>query len=233
MNTCSPVLGILFATAFVSGCSTPTPGNSDLRESMPTTSSMPAGLAVSNPQSTRSDASSTHQWKLPNYTVQFKAGPVKYDAESNAIPHSTYEVVYQGSSGAKLSAVVKSAQDIETLTTDSGFSISDLTHLFLSLSGQSLLIQEKIPNDGGPCTNYILFQQEEKNLVFFYLRLPSQTPKEPLKSKTGMPIHAPIYQWLPTITSITNEIVHFRYPDGEQGHLEISKIPKSQQPSFP
>lgn len=224
---------MLLVVAWLTGCSnSPRSKSVEAKSGAHTHSVSTEPDALELPSQT-SISSATYQWKLPKFTVQFKAGPITYDTEGRATPHSTYEVVYHESPKFKWSTVANSSLDIETFQSGSGFRIPEQTHLVLSDSGSSLLIQEDVPNDGSPCSNYILLQPTENGLAFSYLNLPRQTPKSPIQSNMGMLVYAPIYQWLPTVTSISDKTLHYQYPDGEKGVLKISQIPRSESPAFP
>lgn len=177
--------------------------------------------------------SSTHfTWQLGKFTVQFDAGKVEHSDEGT-IPHSAYKVRYERPSVPSLTAIAYSAQDIETLTYEERFHLPELIRVHVSPSGKSLLIDEYVPNDGAPCRNYIHLEIREDALAFSYLLLPKQALPSPVTSKLGTVVYAPIHQQVPSVTSLSENTVHFRYPDGIEDSLPLKDVQRASRPMFP
>ncbi len=94
--------------------------------------------------------------------------------------------------------------------------------IFVSESGNSILIEEIIPNDCGPCTNYILVQALDENLSYEYLALPGNIKSFAIEGESAR------------VTSITDKDVTYRYADGRGGSKSFVHATKPQKrPQFP
>ncbi len=104
----------------------------------------------------------------------------------------------------------------------------DYIELFCSPSGKQLLIAEVMPNDAGPCTNYILIVAEGDDLKVSYLDLPLWNPPSDNLDK-----RAPIWSEFPKIKNLTDEKVEFSYSDKKLRKLNLHKIPRLEGLRFP
>lgn len=90
--------------------------------------------------------------------------------------------------------------------------------IFTSTSGRTLLIEEDVPNDCGPCWNHVLVRFEEDELSATYLEIPERvTPKTEVFGHT------------PRVLKITDEQMTYGYADGTRVSEPFDKRIKTDQ----
>jgi len=91
-------------------------------------------------------------------------------------------------------------------------------------SGKALLIEEEIPNEVGPCSNYLLVQVDENGFPNgIYLRLPSRTTGD----------HGGINYEFPRVKFLQGETIGIYFTDGRAEIVKIKDIDKATRPSVP
>lgn len=85
-----------------------------------------------------------------------------------------------------------------------------------------------MPNEAGPCTNYILILAEGDDLKVSYLDLPLWTPPSDNFDK-----RAPIWSEFPKIKSLTDEKIVFSYSNKKLQELNLDKITRLEGLRFP
>lgn len=176
-----------------------------------------------NPGSLRAgpDSLSTHTWHLGSYQVRFAAGPHQRMSDGATQSFSTYSVMYKKDGQAPVTEVALSGMDIENFVYDPGLKATDFAKVFVSPSEKYLLISEDVPNDGGPCSNFILFELVGEKFRTSYLKMPTQRPS----AKTGQLVM--IYNTPPSIRDITDEEIKFSHFGKKAESLPIQEIPKA------
>lgn len=162
----------------------------------------------------------TADWKTGLYTVQFRAGPFDYLAVRS---FSSYEISRQ----------LEGLSHPSSIVVESGISINscrgvankpdEWIKVYTSGSGKTLLIEESVPNDCGPCTNWILVRVIEGELVYEYLDLPVRSidPKQ-------------IFPEEPRITRVLEQEISFEYSDGQKRTVAVKDLVKREKrPTFP
>lgn len=169
----------------------------------------------------------THTWQAGSYEVKFAAGPLDVHDDDGHKSHSTFAVTRFREGQAPITKVATSAINMgafEALT----FTIPDVVKVFLSPSERYLLISEDVPNETGPCSNFLLFEVVGDELRSSYLKIPRWLP--PLGSHEVRP---PIENDLPTILRLTDDQIEFNYAGKHSQSLRISAIPKASRESYP
>ena len=91
-------------------------------------------------------------------------------------------------------------------------------------NGRALLIEEEIPNDCGPCSNYLWVHLEASGLIAGeYLRLPTEV--------TGPP--GGIDYEFPMVRSLDGDVLRYDYSTGAGVTKRIDQIERSDRPTPP
>jgi hypothetical protein len=92
-------------------------------------------------------------------------------------------------------------------------------------NGRALLIEENIPNDCGPCMNYVFIHLDSNGLLDGeYLKLPTKV--------TG-PAYYPINYSYPKVRSLDGDVLRYDYSTGGTVTKRIDQIEKSDRPTPP
>jgi hypothetical protein len=91
-------------------------------------------------------------------------------------------------------------------------------------NGSALLIEEEIPNDCGPCSNYLWVHLDSNGFIEGeYLQLPSKA--------TGLP--GGIDYEYPRVRSLDGDILSYSYSIGDSIAKRIGQIEKARRPTPP
>ncbi len=163
----------------------------------------------------------TVDWQAGEYAVSFRAGPV---VDSGRKSFSFYEVKRALDDNRVPEAIVaESALSLDSFRSGYLKEAKDHIRLFTSSSGKTLLIEEEIPNDCAPCSNWIMVRGVNGELVFDYLDLPTH-------SKNADDIYAD----MPSITRVSEKEIGLRYPDGTRRTVAVKDVVKKEKrPTFP
>lgn len=169
---------------------------------------------------TNSGKNTSASWKVAQFSVSFQAGP-HANREENHRSFSYYSIEIKAAKDTyPFSLVFESALFSDSFTSPKDLP-SDFITLFASESGHSLLIQENVPNDCAPCTNYLLVQVMEQELSYQYLDLPTRGLTETEYENAR-------------VTAISDKNVTYRYSDGSIGTRSFASSKKSEnQLTFP
>lgn len=163
------------------------------------------------------------RWKKGDFSIVFRAGPKPFGEEKS---YSSFEISrqFEGLSGPT-SIVVESPQDIAYFRWSQKNKPTDFIKLMLSDSGLTLLIEEAVPNDCAPCTNYILVWADERG---------RQLDAEYLAFPPGKTAPGDIFPDQPEIAKLTDTDVTFRYRDGTIRTRSFKTLTKpDRRPAFP
>jgi hypothetical protein len=160
------------------------------------------------------------EWKAGVYKVTFRGGPMANTDEQRSF--SCYEITRQMEGHT-----YPLTQGVESATSNHAFPINgrtgDYIRLFTSPSGKTLLIEERVPNDCAPCTNWILVTGKGSSLVHDYLDLPTRAVNP-----------ADFDSEFPTITKVTEKEISFQYSDGTKRTMAVKDlVKKEKRPTFP
>lgn len=177
------------------------------------------GCATRTADQPISSAATTADWKVGEYTITFRAGPVQYPKS-----FSSYEISRKFESDTHPSSIaVESTISIDSFRGDYATKPSDHIKFSTSSSGKTLLIVEEVPNDCAPCRNWILVRGEEEGLIHDYLDLPSREVKP-----------GDVFEEKPTVTRVTEHEISFRYSDGVKRTVPVKSLLKAdKRPTFP
>jgi len=159
-------------------------------------------------------------WETEHFYVRFIAGPrspatgkssSRYQVTSSRLGSSTrLEIESEHSTGG-----------FESVTNPEP---SNYIRLLEDPRTEALLIQETIPNDCGPCSNYIWIRPAGANaLASSYLNLPERS------DGTNQGIDSAF----PEVTSLRNGTLTYRYPKGPPTKAKIDRLPTLQSPTPP
>lgn len=166
------------------------------------------------------------RWRKGDFTVVFRAGPQPFGEQRS---YSSFVISRQFEElSGPTTIVVESAQNIEWFRWSPKYKPTDFIKLFLSRSGLTMLIEEVVPNECGPCTNYILVGADEKDdsgrqLTSLYLSF----PRGKVPDRGTFPTEA-------EIAELTDTQISYRYPDGTKKTDSFKTLTKPEQrPAFP
>lgn len=163
---------------------------------------------------------SPSSWGTERFTVRFLAGSRSLGGRKTA---SRYEVIpiRLGSSGRLMVSSAHSTDGFETVNHRAP------THYIKVLpdsKSEALVIQETIPNDCGPCTNYIWIRPDgPTTFVHSYLLLPERATG----ATGGMDSE------FPEIVSLRNGRLTYRYSTGSAITVEAGSAPSAGEPTPP
>ena len=166
------------------------------------------------------------RWKKGDFSVVFRAGPKPFGEGKS---YSSFEISRQfPEMSGPTTIVAESPQDIEWFRRSPKQRPSDFTKFFVSDSGMTLLIEETVPNEIAPCTNYILVRADEKDergrqLDYQYLAFPA-----------GKSVPGTIWREEAEVTKLTDSDITYRYRNGRVMTQPFKALTKPEQrPSFP
>lgn len=167
---------------------------------------------VSIPQTTPKNTSAS--WNVAEFSVSFQAGP-HANTEEKHRSFSYYRIDRKLAQFAHQSSLV-----LESALSSNSFSSSkdkpsDYITIYASATGNSLLIQEIVPNDCAPCTNYLLVQVIDEDLIYHYLELPTIQHSETEYENAY-------------VTAISDEDVTYRYSNGARGTRSFARSKSSE-----
>lgn len=174
-----------------------------------------AGCGTSNPPVV--DAPVMAKWDMASFRVQFRAGEKGVNGKTN----SSYEITHLT---PKDSLVLESAHTIDGFKSVTNSHPKNWIRLIEDSEGNALLIEEEIPNDCGPCSNYLFVSLDSKgHVVGTYLRLPSE--------KTGE--HGGINYEYPKVRSLDGDVLRYEYSSGSVVSKSVDRIEKANEPMSP
>jgi len=176
------------------------------------------GCAISNRQ--HADHPTSANWTKENFRVHFQAGPRGREDRS----YSFYEIKHTGEDQQERSLVMESAHSLGGFQSVTNGDPKNWIRIIEDPSGHALLIEEEIPNDAGPCSNYLWVRSDSNGfLEGTYLRLPSKT--------TGS--HGGINYEYPKVRALDGENLTYTYSQGEPTIENIDSIEKVDRPTPP
>ena len=158
------------------------------------------------------------RWKTQKFTIGFRAGPRAFGDRA----FSYYEVS-KLSGGAGSYLVIESAESIGSFQCVTNGDPKNYIRIIEDPEGGSLLIEEDVPNEIGPCRNYILVSADENGFLRHkYLKLPERS------IGTG-----PVNSEFPTVTRLRGSALTYRYSDRKEFTREIKDFPTDTKPTPP
>jgi hypothetical protein len=177
-----------------------------------------SGCAASNARSGESPTSA--EWKSGDFRVRFQAGPRGQAGRS----YSFYEITYATAGKEGRSKVMESAHTTGGFECVTNGDPRNWIRIIQDPNGRAILIEEEIPNDCGPCSNYLWIHAGSTALLEGeYLRLPSKV--------TGPP-EGIDYEY-PKVRSLNGDVVRFDYSTGLAVSKRIDQIEKAEHPTPP
>jgi hypothetical protein len=178
---------------------------------------------VTNPVRRELPPNASHTWKLGQYVVRFIAGP-KSERGGRPFSYSFYQISRKFKRYKVVTNLgIESAMDIQHFQWNPKAQPTDSIKLFISRSGDSLLIDERIPNDCAPCSNHILVVADADGMEYEYLDLPSRVTK-----------HADVFGLEAEVTSISDTQITYRYGDGTTITENLKQHAKrNKHPNYP
>jgi len=174
------------------------------------------GCANSNRPSATNAAST--EWKIGDFGVRFQAGPRGQEDRS----YSYYRISQKAAGQQERELVMESAHTLGGFGSVTNGDPKNWIRIVQDPSGRALLIEEEIPNDCGPCSNYLWVHLDTNGFIEgTYLRLPSKV--------TGIPGEGIDYEY-PTALSLDGNTLRYRYSVGSPVTKRIDQIEKSVRP---
>ena len=152
--------------------------------------------------------------------MRFQAGPQGEDGRS----YSYYEIEHAARGQQERSLVMGSAHTLGGFSTVTNGDPRNWVRIVQDPSGRALLIEEEIPNDCGPCSNYLWVRLDANGFIEGkYLQLPSKV--------TGPP--GGIDYEYPKVRSLEGEVLRYDYSTGSSVTKRIDQIEKTDHPTPP
>lgn len=165
------------------------------------------------------NATST-EWKVGDFGVRFQAGPRGLGNRS----YSYYNISYTAAGQQERELVMESAHTLGGFSSVTNGNPKNWIRIIQDPNGRALLIEEEIPNDCGPCSNYLWVHLDTNGFIEgAYLRLPSKV--------TGPP--GGIDYEYPKVRSLDGNILRYDYTVGTTVTKRIDQIEKSGRPTPP
>lgn len=176
------------------------------------------GCATTIPH--RGEPPTTTTWTKGDFHVRFQAGP-RGQADKS---YSFYEITHAAAGQQERSIVMESAHSLGGFGSVTNGDPQNWIRIIQDPNGRALLIEEEIPNDCGPCSNYLWIHLDSNSFVEGeYLRLPSKV--------TGPP-EGINYEY-PKVRSLDGDVLRYDYSTGGPVTKRIGQIEKSDRPTPP
>jgi len=176
------------------------------------------GCANSNLPSATNIASS--EWRIGDFGVSFQAGPRGQEDRS----YSYYRISHNAAGQQERELVMESAHSLGGFGSVTNGNPKNWIRIVQDPGGRALLIEEEIPNDCGPCSNYLWVYLDTNGFIEgSYLRLPSKV--------TGPP--GGIDYEYPKVRSLDGNVLRYDYTVGSTVTKRIDQIEKADRPTPP
>ena len=154
-----------------------------------------------------------------------RAFHVSFEARSRAAGQtSVYHVSYTGPGGDRREASMDSAHSAEGFSTVTNGRPANWIRVIEASDGDAILIEEDVPNDCAPCSNYLLVRPgPDGSLAGTWLRL----PESPGRGTGGID-----YEF-PKVQKFDRDRITWRYSDGTTVSRRIDEIPAADRPVPP
>lgn len=163
---------------------------------------------------------SPNSWETERFTVRFHAGPRSLEDQKTT---SWYEVI-PTRLGSKGRLIVRSEHSTGGFACVNHPAPANHIKVLPDSKSEALVIQETIPNDCGPCTNYIWIRSDgPKTFNHSYL----QIPERPTGASDGNGSE------FPEVVSIRDGRLTYRYSTGSAITVEAGSLPSAQEPTPP
>ncbi len=167
----------------------------------------------------RETAAST-EWRKGDFRVRFQAGPRGEDGRS----YSFYDITHTATRQQERSMVKESAHTLGGFGSVTNGDPKNWIRIVQDSNGRALLVEEEIPNDCGPCSNYLWVHLDANGFVEgSYLRLPSKVTSPP----GGID-----YEY-PKVRSLDGDVLRYDYSTGAGVTKRIDQIEKANHPTPP
>lgn len=177
------------------------------------------GCAIFDDASAGDSASA--RWKVGDFGVDFQAGP-RGRAERS---YSYYRIRYTAAEVPLRELVMESAHSLDGFECVTNGDPKKWIRIIPDPSGKALLIEEEIPNDCGPCSNYLWVHMDSDDLMQgTYLQIPSKV--------TGPPGQGIDYEY-PHVIAIDGNQIKFSHSSEAPVTRRIDLIEKSDRPTPP
>jgi hypothetical protein len=177
-------------------------------------------VGCATPIPSRREPPITTEWRKLDFHVRFQAGPRGQEGRS----YSFYEITRASAGQEERSIVMESAHSLGGFGSVNNGDPEDWIRMVQDPNGRALLIEEEIPNDCGPCSNYLWVHLDSNGFIEGeYLLLPSKV--------TGPP--GGIDYEYPNVKFIDGDHLGYAYSTGDTVTKHISEIDKSDRPTPP
>jgi hypothetical protein len=162
----------------------------------------------------------TTNWKKGNFHIHFQAGPRGLEGRS----YSYYQIIHSSGGDQKKSLVMESAHSLGGFGSVTNGAPKNYIRIIEDPNGRAVLIEEDIPNDCGPCSNYLWVRLTTDGfLEGKYLRLPSKITGD----------HGGINYEYPKVHSLTGDLLMIGYSRGGTFSKRVDQIEKADAPTPP
>ena len=177
------------------------------------------GLASCSTTGAPSSSSPTSaQWRTRNFKVTFQAGPRERRS------FSYYHISHTSENGLERERVMESAHSPAGFQSVTNGDPKNWIRVFEDPNGKALIIEEEIPNDCAPCSNYMWVGFDGEGFITgIYLRLPSAI--------TG-PSEGIDYEY-PKVQALQGQSLIYRYSTGKVVRSNLQEIEIADSPLPP
>lgn len=159
-------------------------------------------------------------WESEHFTVRFFAGSRSFEDHKSS---SYYEVI-PTRLGPNSRIIASSAHTTSGFAGTTNPEPRNYIKVLSDSDSEALIIQETIPNDCGPCTNYIWIRPDSQaTFTHSYLQLP----------ELGMGATDAIDSEFPEVMSLKDGQLTYRYSKGAAITANAASIPAKPEPTPP
>ena len=177
-------------------------------------------VGCATPIPPRGKSPTSAEWRKGDFQVRFQAGPRGQEGRSS----SFYEITHAATGQEERRIVMESAHSLGGFGSVTNGDPRNWIRIVQDPSGRALLIEEEIPNDCGPCSNYLWIHLDSKSVVEGeYLRLPSRV--------TGPP--GGIDYEYPKVRSLEGDVLRYDYRKGAGVTKRLDQLEKIDHPTPP
>lgn len=156
------------------------------------------------------------EWRVGKFLVEFYPGP------RASGPDRTYS--YYSITNLSLENVAPGV--VESAYQEGAYGKpKDNIRVIGSSSGDQILIEENVPNDCCPCTNYALVSADSYGFDHTFLKIPER--------RFGPPQPGPDFGEYPQVKSIEGGVLELRYFNGVTERKKIDEIERADRPQQP
>lgn len=172
------------------------------------------------PSSSSGTPPTSAAWSQGNFHIQFQAGP----RGENGRSYSYYQIHHTAPGGPEYALTTESAHTLDGFGCVTNGDPKNWIRIIPDPNGKAFIIEEEIPNDCGPCSNFLYVRLvPDGSLKATYLQLPMQAigPMGGIDSE------------FPKIRSLSGNLLTYQYSTGPSVTKPVDQIDSTNHPTPP